>query len=199
MPNQNNLNKVRYILPLQLDKNSFGNQVLEAHRFIENWDLAFSKATKNIQPYVSPTAIIHPSAIIGENVYIDDDVYIGPNCYLRSNIILFKGVKLGFSVELDRIILSNNVKIAHVTNLGRAIVGKGCNFAYGNVIATKNLVGKIKVHYDHSSYFLSKASHHGCVIGDNVITGVNVSFMPGCSVYPQSKIFPYTMVKGMHK
>lgn len=184
---------------ISLDANNFLRCSEKAHRFIEHWDSNFSEITGSGKGYIHPTSTIHEMAVIGDEVFIGENVRVGPFCFLRSKTILFPNVILGYGVELDRIILFDGVKISHVTNFGRSIIGNRSNFGYGNVIATKRLEGQVRAQYAEKDSFLSKARHHGGVIGADVVTGVNVSFMPGTSVVPGSRILPCTLIKGFHE
>jgi len=132
--------------------------------------------------YISKSAVIHPSSILGDHIFIDDEVQIGPHCYVKSNSIILKGCRLGFSVEIDRCLLFDNVKIAHNCCIGRCIIGKKSNLAFNFVIATKNLIGNtIRCSFLDKEY-VSTRNHHGAVIGENLISGVNVSIMPGTTI-----------------
>lgn len=149
---------------------------------IENFVAEFISQKNINNKVISKYASIHPSAIIGDNVFIDDNVVIGPYCYVKSNSILLFGVNLGYAVEVDRCLLFDEVKISHHSCIGRCIIGKHSNLAFNFVIATKNLVNNQirSVYYDNE--ILSSRKHHGAVIGEELITGVNVSIMPGSTI-----------------
>lgn len=146
---------------------------------------------------VDPTAVIHPSAVLGPNVYVGEEVSIGPHCYIKDHVVLMRGCQLGFGVELDRCVLFEKVKVAHHACIGRSIVGRESNLAYGFVVATKNLRSHPVTSKLGSAVFVSARRHHGALIGERLITGVNVSVMPGATILSGVTIGPNREVSGV--
>ena len=178
----------------------FRNFSKTGHEFISKWDENFAILIESEgQNYISKTALIHPTAIIGSDVILLDNVVVGPYCYIKSKVILGPGTVFGYAVEADRLITFENCKIAHSACVGRSIFGKGCNFGFNFVNATRHLKGrKIKAFTSSDSWTVSEAKHHGSVIGNDVKTAINVSTMPGTTIEPRSIIFPGAAVKRYH-
>lgn len=140
---------------------------------------------------IYPGNIIDGNTVIGENcvVYancrisdsiVDDDVVIessvvlnsrigrkttvGPFAYIRPETIIGESVRVGDFVEIKKSTIGDNTKISHLTYVGDAEVGMGCNFGCGTV--TVNYDGKSK---------------NKTVIGDNSFIGCNTNLIsPVC-------------------
>lgn len=175
-------------------------RLLACHQFIDRLeDEVLSRCQGQTGPLVDDTAEIHPTAILGEGVCVGPGVTIGPYCYLRSWCVLLRDVRLGFAVELDRLVLGPGVKISHHACVGRSVVGARCNLAFGFVVATKRLSGKpvaFALGTNQLAAATSTRSHHGVVMGEDCQTGVHVSLMPGASISPGSHLQPHRSYAG---
>ncbi len=96
---------------------------------------------------------------------IDDRCEIGPFAHLRPHTHVEAGSKIGAFVQLKNCELGQGTKMAHLTYVGDADVGPGCNFGCGTV--TCNYDGKVK----------SRTT-----IGGNVFIGCQTRFIPPVSV-----------------
>ena len=182
---------------LSVDRSSKRDAFLRAHQFIESWDASFADLVQGSEGVVADSTVIHPSAVIGESVFICAGARIGPHCFIKSRSIIGPGVTLGFSVEVDRLIILEGSKIAHTACVGRSIFSSGCNFGYNFVNATANIYGKgLNYCYSPLHRKRSTASHHGAVIAEGVRTGVNVATMPGASIESGAIIGPFVSVQG---
>ena len=100
---------------------------------------------------IGPNNVIYDSAI-GENCNIlasvlkgaklGRNVSVGPNAYLRENSSIGDDCRVGDFVEIKNAVIGAGTKIAHLTYIGDADVGKNCNFGCGVVFA--NYDGKNK-------------------------------------------------------
>lgn len=80
------------------------------------------------------------STIIDSSV--DSGTHVGPYAYIRPNSAVGKNCKVGDFVELKKAEIGDGTKISHLTYIGDAQVGKGCNFGCGTVVV--NYDGKQK-------------------------------------------------------
>lgn len=85
---------------------------------------------------------------------------IGPFAYIRPNCNVGENVKIGDFVEIKNSNIDNGTKLAHLTYVGDADVGKNINFGCGTVVV--NYDGKNK---------------HRTVIEDNAFIGCNTNLV----------------------
>ena len=107
---------------------------------------------------------------IGDNVTIKHSVItdstigkgtnVGPFAYVRPNCVVGENVKIGDFVEIKNSNIDDGTKLAHITYVGDADVGKNINFGCGTVVV--NYDGKQK---------------HRTVIGDNAFIGCNTNLV----------------------
>lgn len=102
--------------------------------------------------------IVYSSQIINSD--IGENVSVGPNAHLRMNTQICNNVRIGNYVEIKKSIIGQGSKIAHLTYVGDAQVGKNCNLGCGVVFC--NYDGKLK---------------HKTIVGDNVFIGSNVNLI----------------------
>jgi bifunctional N-acetylglucosamine-1-phosphate-uridyltransferase/glucosamine-1-phosphate-acetyltransferase GlmU-like protein len=105
------------------------------------------------------------------NVYIDADAKIGagtkigPGVIIRGATEIGKGCKLTNYVEVKKSVIGDGTKIAHMSYIGDAEVGKNCNIGCGVVFC--NYDGKEK---------------HKTTVGDNVFMGSNTNLVAPVTV-----------------
>ncbi|MCH5163517.1 MAG: hypothetical protein J1F36_00700 [Clostridiales bacterium] len=88
--------------------------------------------------------------------FVGKHTRVGPNAYIRPGTVVGADCRVGDFVELKNSTIGDRTKIAHLTYVGDATVGKDCNLGCGVVIA--NYDGKAK---------------HKTVIGDGAFIGSN--------------------------
>lgn len=91
---------------------------------------------------------------------IDNYSNIGPFAYIRPDSEVGSHVKIGDFVEIKKSKIGNGTKVSHLTYIGDAEVGKGCNFGCGTVF----------VNYDGTK-------KHKTIIGDNAFIGCNCNLV----------------------
>lgn len=91
---------------------------------------------------------------------IGEGTTVGPFTYVRPNCKVGKNVKLGDFVEIKNSNIDDGTKLAHLTYVGDADVGKNINFGCGTVV----------VNYDGKS-------KHRTVIEDNAFIGCNTNLV----------------------
>lgn len=179
------------------------------------WDLldANEIIIKNENLKVSKNAIIEDYAVIkgkvhiGEGTvvrsgsyiqgpcYIGRDCIIGPNCYIRPYSTIQNRCHIGNAVEIKNSIIMPDTSIGHLSYVGDSIIGKGCNFGAGTKVANLRFDNQeVKVEISQTLQ-TSGRRKFGCIMGDNVKTGINVSIMPGRSIYPGAYVEAGSVVR----
>lgn len=92
--------------------------------------------------------------------FVDEGTHVGPFAYVRPNSHIGKNIKVGDFVEVKNANIGDGTKIAHLTYVGDADVGKNVNFGCGTVI----------VNYDGQK-------KHRTTIGDNAFIGCNTNLV----------------------
>ena len=87
---------------------------------------------------------------------VGDSCTVGPNAYLRPKSVVGKNARIGDFVELKNCSIGDKSKVSHLSYVGDADVGSGCNIGCGVVF----------VNYDGKHKFRSR-------VGNNVFVGSN--------------------------
>ncbi|AAK81158.1 bifunctional UDP-N-acetylglucosamine pyrophosphorylase/glucosamine-1-phosphate N-acetyltransferase [Clostridium acetobutylicum] len=114
-------------------------------------------------------------SVIGKNVTVQssvileskvgEDTTVGPFAYIRPESNIGNKVRIGDFVEIKKSTIGNNTKVSHLTYIGDAEVGEGCNFGCGTVVV--NYDGKDK---------------HKTVIGNKSFIGCNTNLVSPVTV-----------------
>lgn len=91
---------------------------------------------------------------------IGNDADIGPFSHIRPETVIGNDVKVGNYVEVKKSKIGDHTKLAHLSYIGDATIGKNVNFGCGAI--TVNFDGKDKHHTE---------------IGDNVFVGCNTNLI----------------------
>ena len=91
---------------------------------------------------------------------IGENTTVGPFAYIRPETSIGKNARIGDFVEIKKSTIGNETKVSHLTYIGDAEVGSGCNFGCGTVVV--NYDGKEK---------------HKTVIGYNSFIGCNTNLV----------------------
>jgi UDP-N-acetylglucosamine diphosphorylase/glucosamine-1-phosphate N-acetyltransferase len=146
---------------------------------------------------ISERATIEGKIIMGDNVKVLENaairgpVYIGPNSIIGTNALvrdyshIGANCVIGYSTEVKGSYIGDGCWI-HSSYIGDSIIGKGCSFGAGTVLAN--------FRFDEQNISVVVADEAintgrdklGAIIGDNCKTGVNVSVMPGTKIGPNS-------------
>lgn len=110
------------------------------------------------------------NSIIGNNVSIQsstildstvgENTTVGPFAYIRPESVIGKSARIGDFVEIKKSTIGDKTKVSHLTYIGDAEVGTGCNFGCGTVVV--NYDGKAK---------------HKTIIGNNAFIGCNTNLV----------------------
>ncbi len=137
---------------------------------------------------VGKNSIIRAGAYIQGPALIGMDSEIGPNNYIRPYTYVGNDVRIGNAVEIKSSIILDHTRIGHLSYVGDSIIGENCNFGAGTKVANLRLDNKtIKVTIKGRRVDSGRRKL-GIFMGDNVKTGINVSFMPGVKIGPSSAI-----------
>ena len=91
---------------------------------------------------------------------IGEQTTVGPYAYIRPESNIGKHARIGDFVEIKKSTIGDNTKVSHLTYIGDAQVGSGCNFGCGTVV----------VNYDGKSKFKT-------IIGNNTFIGCNTNLV----------------------
>lgn len=106
---------------------------------------------------------IQSSVILESSV--GENTTVGPFAYIRPESKIGNNARIGDFVEIKKSSIGNNTKVSHLTYIGDAEVGSGCNFGCGTVVVNYN--GKEK---------------NKTIIGDNSFIGCNTNLVSPVTV-----------------
>ena len=105
------------------------------------------------------------------NSRIGKNTTVGPFAYIRPESTIGEGVRIGDFVEVKKSSIGNGTKVSHLTYIGDAEVGSGCNFGCGTVVV--NYDGKTK---------------NKTIIGDHSFIGCNTNLISPVEVQDNTYI-----------
>jgi len=108
--------------------------------------------------------IVIQSSVVIESK-IGEQTTVGPFAYIRPESNIGKHARIGDFVEIKKSTIGDNTKVSHLTYIGDAEVGSGCNFGCGTVVV--NYDGKLK---------------YKTIIGNNVFIGCNTNLVAPVTV-----------------
>ncbi len=144
---------------------------------------------------VGEGTIIRSGAYINGPAHIGKNCIIGPNCFIRPHTSVGDKCHIGNAVEIKNSIIFDRTNVPHLSYVGDSIIGEGCNFGAGTNVANLRFDDaevKLNIRGERES---SGRRKFGCVVGDNVKTGINVSIMPGKKIGPNKLIPPNFIVE----
>ncbi len=135
----------------------YPNNILEGNTEIEpGCTLLQNNRIKD--SYIESGVEIQSSVILESRV--GENTTVGPFAYIRPESSIGKGARIGDFVEIKKSTIGDGTKVSHLTYIGDAEVGSGCNFGCGTVVV--NYDGKVK---------------HKTKIGDNSFIGCNTNLV----------------------
>ena len=117
-------------------------------------DVVITSASKLSGATIGNGVSVQSSVVLKSTV--GDGTTVGPFAYIRPDCVIGKNARIGDFVELKNCNIGDGTKVSHLTYVGDADVGSGCNFGCGTV--TVNYDGKKK---------------YRTVIGNDVFIGCN--------------------------
>jgi len=149
---------------------------------------------------VKGALILGEGSVIRSGTYIEGPVYIGRNCrigpntYIRGYTSIGDNCRAGNAVELKNSIIMDHTNISHLSYVGDSIIGSGCNFGAGTLVGNLRLDEKsVKMRIGDELYDTGRRKM-GCVVGDNVKTGLNVMINSGRKIGANAMIGPGVIV-----
>jgi bifunctional UDP-N-acetylglucosamine pyrophosphorylase/glucosamine-1-phosphate N-acetyltransferase len=123
---------------------------------------------------------------IWKNATLKKPVIIGDNCEIKNcvieNSVIGDNCKIGEFSIVKRSIVMNGSKVPHLNYVADSIIGENCNLGAGTITANLKFTGgNVKVNIK-GKRIGSGRRKLGVIMGDDVKTGVNVSFYPGVKV-----------------
>ena len=159
--------------------------------------LDISQPRISASAYVSGKATIEGKVIIGDNVRVLENAvirgpaYIGPGSIIGTNALvrdyshIGADCVIGYSTEVKGSYIGDGCW-THSSYIGDSIIGKGCSFGAGTVLANFRFDEQnISVIVEGEAIDTGR-DKLGAIIGDNCKTGVNASVMPGIKIGPNS-------------
>lgn len=126
--------------------------------------------------------------------FIGRDSDIGPNCYIRPYTSIGQRVRIGNACEIKNSIIMDKTHIGHLSYIGDSVIGENCNFGAGTIIANYRFDGKPIKMKIKDRILDSGRKKLGVVLGDDVKTGINASFMPGVKIGNNCWIGPNVLI-----
>lgn len=147
--------------------------------------------------FVHKNAKVEESACIKGPTIICNCAEIRHCAYIRGNVIVGENSVIGNSTEVKNAIIFNNVQCPHFNYVGDSVLGEfahiGCGVVCSNVKSDKK---DIKVTIDEN-IIDTRLRKFGVILGDRVEVGCNSVLCPGTIVFPNTNIYPLTMVRGI--
>jgi len=134
--------------------------------------------------HIGKGSVIRSGSYMEGPCWIGENCVIGPNCYLRAYSSIGNNVHIGNAVEVKNSIVMDGTNIGHLSYVGDSIIGERCNFGAGTKVANLRADNEeIRIEI-RNKLTRSGRRKFGCLMGDEVKTGINVSIMPGRAIYP---------------
>jgi UDP-N-acetylglucosamine diphosphorylase/glucosamine-1-phosphate N-acetyltransferase len=145
--------------------------------------------------HIGKGTVIRSGSYVEGPCYIGKNCTIGPNAYIRPYSSIMDEVRIGNSVEIKNSIIMQRTHICHLSYVGDSIIGERCNFGAGTNVANLRVDdGEVRIEIKNKLTGSGRRKF-GCLMGDNVKTGINVSIMPGRSIYPGAYVEAGSVVR----
>ncbi|UXM84237.1 bifunctional sugar-1-phosphate nucleotidylyltransferase/acetyltransferase [Methanococcus aeolicus] len=132
-------------------------------------------------------AEIKPNTVIEGPAIIKSGAIVGPLAHIRPNTVLMENTGVGNSSEIKGSIIMKNSKVPHLSYIGDSIIGENCNIGCNTITANLRFDNK-PVMVNIKEEKVKSVRKFGAIIGHNVKTGIQVSFMPGVKIGSNSWI-----------
>ena len=180
----------RQILAVQIPKEDWLDigkpwDLLEANRWALSRIAPIVDGRIEDNAHLIGTVTVCRGAHVRSGVYIEGPTFvgensdIGPNCFIRPYTHIGKQVHIGNACEIKNSIIMDKAKIGHLSYVGDSVIGEGCNFGAGTLIANYRFDAKpVKMMVKEQVVETGKVKL-GVFLGDKVKTGINATLMPG--------------------
>lgn len=153
---------------IERDTIIYPGNVIEGNTTIGKGCILYPNSRVN-NSFIEAGVEIQSSVIIDSK--IGENTTVGPFAYIRPDSIIGKNARIGDFVEIKKSTIGDNTKVSHLTYIGDAEVGSGCNFGCGTVV----------VNYDGKNKNKTE-------IGDNSFVGCNTNLISPVKVGDNSYI-----------
>lgn len=141
----------------------YPGNVLEGKTFIGE-DCILYPNSRIVDSVIEKGVTIQSSVIL--EGHVGEETTVGPYAYIRPESVIGKHARIGDFVEIKKSSIGDNTKVSHLTYIGDAEVGMGCNFGCGTVVV--NYDGKHK-----NKTIIGNHSFIGC--NTNLVSPVKVN------------------------
>ena len=171
-------------------------------------ELAVKAATVRVEGEVEPNATLKGPVSVGKGTIVRNGAYvvgpvmigercdIGPNCYIRAHTCIGDDVHIGNAVEVKNSIIMNGTKIGHLSYVGDSVIGERCNFGAGTKVANLRLDERTISAVIDGRLVDSRRRKLGCIMGDDVHTGIGSLINVGTTVGAGAAIGPGVLASG---
>lgn len=171
-------------------------------------ELALESLKGKIEGEVEPNATLKGEVSVGKGTVVRNGAYIigpvvigkdcdiGPNCFIRPSTSIGNKAHIGNAVEVKNSIIMEGTKIGHLSYVGDSVIGCRCNFGAGTKVANLRLDEKTIPVIVKGQRVDSGRRKLGCIMGDEVHTGIGSLINVGTVVHPKSYILPGQLAAG---
>jgi bifunctional UDP-N-acetylglucosamine pyrophosphorylase/glucosamine-1-phosphate N-acetyltransferase len=145
---------------------------------------------------VGKGTVVRNGAYIVGPVIIGENCDIGPNCFIRAHTSIGNNVHIGNAVEIKNSVIMNGTKIGHLSYVGDSVIGERCNFGAGTKIANLRLDEKSIPTTLNGKKVDSGRRKLGCIMGDDVHTGIGSLINVGTVIGAGAAIGPGVLAQG---
>lgn len=142
---------------IEKDTTIYPGNVIEGKTVIKQGCMLFPNS--RIKDSIIESDVTIQSSVILESS-VGQGTTVGPFAYIRPETVIGKHARIGDFVEIKKSTIGDNTKVSHLTYIGDAEVGSGCNFGCGTVV----------VNYDGKNKYKT-------VIGNNSFIGCNTNLV----------------------
>lgn len=146
----------------------YPNNVIEGSTIIKDNCILYPNS--RIVDSIIGSGVNIQSSVILEST-IGQETTVGPFAYIRPETVVGKHARIGDFVEIKKSTIGDNTKVSHLTYIGDAEVGSGCNFGCGTVV----------VNYDGKNKYKT-------IIGNNSFIGCNTNLVSPVKVQDNTYI-----------
>ncbi len=164
------------------------NKHVTKQRIEEGVDVS-EKAVVDGDVWIGKGTRILAGACVNGPCYIGSNSLVGNNCLIRNYSSVGDNCVVGFSTEIKHSLVGDDCWF-HTNYIGDSIVGDGCSFGAGTIIANfrfDEMSVKVRVEGKKIDSGLDK---FGAVVGDNCKIGINACLSPGVKIGPYSIVGP---------
>jgi bifunctional UDP-N-acetylglucosamine pyrophosphorylase/glucosamine-1-phosphate N-acetyltransferase len=146
---------------------------------------------EDIRGEVHRNATIEGPVVVGEGTnvrsgadirgpaYFGKGSEVGPNCFIRPSTSIGSNCNVGNGCEVKNSIVMDGTHVAHLNYVGDSILGERCNLGAGTKIANLRLDERNVVVSVKGKDVDTGLRKLGCIMGDDVKTGINASIDVG--------------------